>query len=150
VVSVSLNYVIRTLAGCEILHVTVSPWLLIGVFYVSIVLVLAKRREELATLTKPELHRKPFEHYTISLIDQNILALSILILVSYSLYTFHSPYSNRLLPFTIPIMALIILRFIAISRNICENGIIRKTLTDKIMVASLLVWFLTMFYLIYG
>ncbi|MEM3659266.1 MAG: UbiA prenyltransferase family protein [Thermoproteota archaeon] len=146
VASVSLNYVIRTLAGCEIVHVTISPWLLIGVFYVSMTLVLAKRREELATLAKPELHRKTLKNYNIRLIDKTILALSILTLVSYSFYTFCSPYSHGLLPFTIPLMTLIILRFIIVSKNTSETRIIRKIITDKVMVVSLLVWFIIMFY----
>ncbi|MEM2930689.1 MAG: UbiA prenyltransferase family protein [Thermoproteota archaeon] len=150
VASVSLNYVIRTLAGCEIVHVTISPWLLIGVFYVSMTLVLTKRREELATLAKPELHRKTLKNYNIRLIDKTILALSILTLVSYSFYTFCSPYSHDLLPFTIPLMTLIILRFIIVSKNTGETGIIRKIITDKVMVVGLLVWFIIMFYLIYA
>lgn len=149
-VSVSLNYVIRTLAGCEIVQETISPWLLIGVFHVSMIFVLAKRREELATLVKPELHRKPFKHYNIRLIDKTILALSILILVSYSLYTFYSPYSKGLLPFTIPLMVLMILRFIMVTKKTSETGIVRKTIMDKTMVSSLLVWLIIMFYLIYG
>lgn len=149
-VSVSLNYIIRTLAGCEIVNVSVSPWLLMGVFYISMVLVLAKRREELVTLVKPELHRRPFKHYTISLIDQTISIFSTLILISYSLYTFHSPYANNLLPFTIPIITLIMLQFITISKNTGETGIIRKILSNKIMVASLFVWLIIMVYLIYG
>ncbi|MBO3841796.1 MAG: UbiA prenyltransferase family protein [Candidatus Brockarchaeota archaeon] len=147
--SISLNYIIRSLAGGEIVKVYVSPWLLIGVFYVSMLFVLSKRREELTALNKPEHHRKSFKQYDAALLDQAITIFSALIIISYSLYTFHSPYADGLLPFTIPIITLIVLQFISILRKTEETGIIRRLLSSRIIVTSLLIWLAIMFYLIY-
>jgi len=147
--SISLNYIIRSLAGCEIVNIGISPWLLISVFYISMLFVLAKRREELTVLNKPEEHRKSFKHYNIELVDQAISIFSTLIIISYSLYTFHSPYADSLLPFTIPIITLVVLQFILITRKNEEKGIIRRILSNRIIVASLIIWFAVMFYLIY-
>lgn len=147
--SISLNYIIRSLAGCEIVDVYFSPWLLMGVFYVSMLFILAKRREELTILNKPEHHRKSFGHYDVGIIDQAISIFSILIIISYSLYAFYSPYANSLLPLTIPIIILIVLQFVSTSKNVEKTGIIRKTLSNRIIIVSLLVWFTIMFYLIY-
>lgn len=91
--SISLNYIIRSLAGCEIVDVYFSPWLLMDVFYVSMLFTLAKRREELTILNKPEHHRKSFRHYDVGIIDQAISIFSILIIISYSPYAFYSPYA---------------------------------------------------------
>lgn len=147
--SISLNYIIRSLAGGEIVKVYISPWLLISVFYVSMLFVLSKRREELTALNKAEHHRKSFKQYDVALLDQAITIFSALIIISYSLYTFHSPYADGLLPFTIPIITLIVLRFISILRKTEETGIIRRLLSSKISVTSLLIWLAIMFYLIY-
>ncbi len=148
-VSISLNYIIRSLAGGEIVKVYISPWLLIGVFYVSMLFALSKRREELTALNKPEHHRKSFKQYDVALLDQAITVFSALIIISYSLYTFHSPYADGLLPFTIPIITLIVLQFISILRKTEETGIIRRLLSSRIIVTSLLIWLAIMFYLIY-
>ncbi len=147
--SISLNYIIRSLAGGEIVNVYISPWLLIGVFYISMLFVLSKRREELTTLNKPEHHRKSFKHYDMTLIDQAITVFSTLIIISYSLYTFHSSYADGLLPFTIPIITLIVLQFISIFKKSEETGIIRRLLSSRTIVISLLIWLAIMFYLIY-
>lgn len=147
--SISLNYIIRSLAGGEIVNVYISPWLLISVFYVSMLFALSKRREELTALNKPEHHRKSFKHYDVALIDQAITIFSTLIIISYSLYTFHSPYADGLLPFTIPIITLIVLQFVSVSKKTGEAGIIRRLLSSKIIVTSLLIWLVIMFYLIY-
>lgn len=148
-ISISLNYVFRTLAGCYLVDVVLSPWLLMGVFYISMLLALVKRREETIILDRPELHRKTLKHYSINLIDQAITIFSTLILISYSLYTFHSHYSNNLLPFTIPLVTLIVLEFILISKTGEGNGIIRIALSNSIIVVSLLIWFILVTYLIY-
>ncbi|MEM2930442.1 MAG: UbiA prenyltransferase family protein [Thermoproteota archaeon] len=148
-VSISLNYIIRSLAGGEIVNVHISPWLLIGVFYVSMLFVLSKRREELTALNKPEHHRKSFKQYDVALVDQAITVFSTLIIISYSLYTFHSPYADGLLPFTIPIITLIVLQFVSILKKTEEIGIIRRLLSSRIIVISLLIWLAIMSYLIY-
>ncbi|MBO3799012.1 MAG: UbiA prenyltransferase family protein [Thermoproteota archaeon] len=148
-VSISLNYIIRSLAGGEIVNVHISPWLLISVFYVSMLFVLSKRREELTALNKPEHHRKSFKQYDVALVDQAITVFSTLIIISYSLYTFHSPYADGLLPFTIPIITLIVLQFVSILKKTEEIGIIRRLLSSRIIVISLLIWLAIMSYLIY-
>jgi 4-hydroxybenzoate polyprenyltransferase len=148
-ISISLNYVFRTLAGCCLVNVVLSPWLLMGVFYVAMLLALVKRREEAIILDRPELHRRTLKQYSINLIDQVITIFSTLILISYSLYTFHSPYSNNLLPFTIPLVTLIVLEFILISKTSQENGIMRAAFSNSIIIVSLLVWFILVTYLIY-
>jgi len=147
--SISLNYIIRSLAGAEIVNVYVSPWLLISVFYTSMLLALSKRREELTALNEAEHYRKSFKHYDVTLIDQAITVFSTLIIISYSLYTFHSPYADGPLPFTIPIITLIVLQFISVSKKTGEAGIIRRLLSSRTIVTSLLIWLVIMFYLIY-
>ncbi|MEM0172308.1 MAG: UbiA prenyltransferase family protein [Thermoproteota archaeon] len=149
VTSVSLNYILRSLAGCEIIGVYISPWLIMGVFYVAMLFALAKRREELVVINSPSLHRTSLKSYNLSTVDHGISIFSTLIIISYSLYTINSPYSNILLFFTIPIVALVVLEFTSISREEKEIGIIRKTISNPIILTSLVVWISVVFYSIY-
>lgn len=149
VTSISLNYIIRSLAGCEIIGVYISPWLIMGVFYIAMLFALAKRREELVILSNPSLHRTSLKSYDLSTVDQGISIFSTLIIISYSLYTINSPYSNTLLFFTIPLVTLIVLKFVSISKEEKEIGIIRKTVFNPIIVLSLFIWVLVIFYSIY-
>lgn len=149
ITSISLNYIIRSLAGCEVIGVYISPWLIMGVFYVAMLFALAKRREELVTLSDPSLHRKSLKSYNLSIVDQGISIFSTLIIISYSLYTINSPYSSTLLFFTIPLVTLVVLKFVSISKDEKETGIIRKTISNPIILVSLVVWILVIFYSIY-
>lgn len=149
ITSISLNYIIRSLAGCEVIGVYISPWLIMGVFYVAMLFALAKRREELVILGNPSLHRESLKSYNLSIVDQGISIFSTLIIISYSLYTINSPYSNTLLFFTIPLVTLVVLKFVSISKDERKTGIIRKTVLNPIILISLVVWVLVIFYSIY-
>jgi 4-hydroxybenzoate polyprenyltransferase len=149
ITSISLNYIIRSLAGCEVIGVYISPWLIMGVFYVAMLFALAKRREELVILSNPSLHRESLKSYNLSTVDQGISIFSTLIIISYSLYTINSPYSSTLLFFTIPLVTLVVLKFVSISKDEKETGIIRKTVSNPIVLISLVVWVLVVFYSIY-
>jgi 4-hydroxybenzoate polyprenyltransferase len=149
ITSISLNYIIRSLAGCEVIGVYISPWLIMGVFYVAMLFALAKRREELVILSNPSLHRESLKSYNLSTVDQGISIFSTLIIISYSLYTINSPYSSTLLFFTIPLVTLVVLKFVSISKDEKETGIIRKTVSNPIILISLVVWVLVVFYSIY-
>jgi len=149
ITSISLNYIIRSLAGCEAIGIYISPWLIMGVFYVAMLFALAKRREELVILSNPSLHRESLKSYNLSTVDQGISIFSTLIIISYSLYTINSPYSNTLLFFTIPLVTLVVLKFVSISKDERKTGIIRKTVLNPIILISLVVWVLVIFYSIY-
>lgn len=149
ITSISLNYIIRSLAGCEAIGIHISPWLIMGVFYVAMLFALAKRREELVILSNPSLHRESLKSYNLSTVDQGISIFSTLIIISYSLYTINSPYSNTLLFFTIPLVTLVVLKFVSISKDERKTGIIRKTVLNPIILISLVVWVLVIFYSIY-
>lgn len=149
ITSLSLNYIIRTLVGCEVIGVYISPWLIMGVFYVAMLFALAKRREELVILSDPSLHRKSLKSYNLSTVDQGISIFSTLIIISYSLYTIYSPYSSTLLFFTIPLVTLIVLKFISITKDEKETGVIKKTVLNPTILASLLIWIIVIFYSIY-
>ena len=59
--SISLNFVIRVLAGMLLLQVGISPWLVFGVFLVAFFLGLMKRKSEIIILKETAiLHRKAF------------------------------------------------------------------------------------------
>ena len=73
VLSVSLGFVLRAVAGGVAIGVLVSDWLLVCTLLLAMFLALAKRRHELVSLTTSATgHRKILAEYSPSLLDQMI------------------------------------------------------------------------------
>ena len=88
---VAANYVIRAAAGAWVIHVPISPWLLICTTLIALFLSLGKRRHELSILEeRAGLHRRSLDDYTIPFIDQMLSVVTSATLVAYALYAFNS------------------------------------------------------------
>ncbi|MHA2620708.1 MAG: decaprenyl-phosphate phosphoribosyltransferase [bacterium JZ-2024 1] len=83
---VSLNYVLRVVAGAVALPVTISPWLLVGTFLLALVIVIGKRRAELSV---PD-SRSVLRSYTASLLDQWLTISAASAIVAYAIYSFQA------------------------------------------------------------
>lgn len=91
VLIISSGFVMRAIGGAEVIHVTISPWLLICTTLLALFLGFAKRREELVGLgAEASNHRSCLEHYSISYLDQLLSITAGLTIMSYALYTFLS------------------------------------------------------------
>ena len=123
---ISLNYVWRAVAGVVVISVVLSPWLFILGYIFAMFLALSKRKGDLFLLgEKAKEHKKVFEIYSEPLLDQLIVLVSGIMILSYSIYIvesildfsngkgefskFENPYFMLL---TIPLVTLIIMRLI--------------------------------------
>lgn len=157
---ISLNYVWRAVAGIVVIVVELSPWLFILGYIFAMFLALSKRKGDLHLLgvEKAREHKKVFEVYTEPILDQLIVLVSGIMILSYAIYVvesiidfnnekaqfskFENPYIMLL---TIPIVTLIIMKMIYFQISGSEK--IRKAellfLDQEILILGILTGFLT-------
>jgi 4-hydroxybenzoate polyprenyltransferase len=110
---IAINYVLRAISGAIIIHVAISPWLLICTSLLALFVILAKRRYEL-NLSSAVKHRKILKEYSIPLLDEMISVTTASTISAYALYTFTSETAIRhnYLLLTIPFVLYGIFRYL--------------------------------------
>jgi len=110
VIVVAMGFVVRAIAGAAVIAVEISNWLLVCTVFLSLFLVLAKRRHEFVLLADDAReHRRTLGDYDAYLLDQMIAVVAAGCLISYALYTmapatvekFHTDRLNVTIPFVI-------------------------------------------------
>ena len=110
VLTIATLFVIRAIAGAVAIKVTISPWLILVPFFLSLFLSVGKRQGDLMMLKEQAgPTRRVLEQYTTTLTHSLMIMSTTLLIISYALYSFLSPY-NRLL-YTLPFALFIIFRF---------------------------------------
>jgi 4-hydroxybenzoate polyprenyltransferase len=88
VLSISIGFVLRAVAGGKAIAVPVSDWLLVCTLLLAMFLALAKRRHELVSLTTSATgHRKILAEYSPYLLDQMISVVTASCLTAYGFYS---------------------------------------------------------------
>jgi 4-hydroxybenzoate polyprenyltransferase len=109
-------YVIRVRAGVELIEVTsFSPWLYVFTSFLALFLGVGKRRAELNLLAdNANLSRPALEGYTLPLLDQLVIIVSTMTIMTYSLYTFSAENlpGNHAMMLTIPFVIYGIFRYL--------------------------------------
>ncbi len=108
VVVISLGFVLRALAGAVVIHVRISPWLLLCAMLLALFLGLCKRRHEKVNLAGLGT-RAALDGYDERLLDLLIAMMGAAALVCYSIYTlwpetvakFGTPWLGATIPFVI-------------------------------------------------
>ncbi|MCX8052768.1 MAG: decaprenyl-phosphate phosphoribosyltransferase, partial [Armatimonadetes bacterium] len=85
--AIAAGFVIRAASGAVVIHVMISPWLLVCTTLLALFLGLAKRRGELANLDKSHEHRRTLGQYTAPMLDQMLTISAAACLMGYFLYT---------------------------------------------------------------
>ncbi|MCE5323314.1 decaprenyl-phosphate phosphoribosyltransferase [bacterium] len=87
------GFVIRAVAGAVVIHVAISPWLLVCTTLLALFLGLAKRRGEIATLENGGVDYRPtLGLYSTLMLDQMLTISASASLMAYFLYTFTPNY----------------------------------------------------------
>ncbi|MFA5808828.1 MAG: decaprenyl-phosphate phosphoribosyltransferase [Thermoleophilia bacterium] len=142
VLVISAGFVLRATAGAVVIHVSISPWLLICAMLLALFLALAKRRAELVLLEdEASSHRRNLEHYSIALVDQMTGVTASATLVSYALYTFTAFDQSRGMMITIPFVLYGIFRYLYLVHKHLKGGSPEQILlTDKPLLTDILLW----------
>jgi 4-hydroxybenzoate polyprenyltransferase len=118
VFAIAAGFVLRAAAGAIVLSVTISPWLLLCTLLGALLIALAKRRHELATLGPGAgEHRPSLAGFTVAFLDDLILIMAAASLMAYSLYTFSErPGQPALLMLTVPLVIYGVFRYLYLVR----------------------------------
>jgi 4-hydroxybenzoate polyprenyltransferase len=108
VVVIAIGFVLRALAGAVVIHVPISPWLLLCAMWLALFLGLSKRRHEKVNLAGTGT-RAVLESYDERLLDLLITMTAGAALVCYSIYTlwpetvakFGTPWLGATIPFVV-------------------------------------------------
>jgi 4-hydroxybenzoate polyprenyltransferase len=155
VLIVSLGFVLRVAAGVVLIYPVerFSPWLYMLTILFSLYIGLGKRRAEMNLLAQEaSTHRKVFDGYTISLLDQYITIVSGMTIVAYSLYTFSAPNlpENHSMMLTIPFVVYGIFRYLQLIQIGHEAGAPDEVaLKDRPLQVTVLLWGLAVIAIFY-
>ena len=116
VIMIGTNFVLRAVSGAVIINVEISPWLIICTFFAALFMAFGKRRADIGVLGKnAEKHNVVFKVYTKELLDAMLIAVTTVLVISYSLYTFFK--GKVWLIVTIPFALYFLLRYFYLIRE---------------------------------
>ncbi len=155
VLSVSLGFVLRAVAGGMAIAVQVSDWLLVCTLLLALFLALAKRRHELVSLTTSATgHRTILAEYSPYLLDQMISVVTASCLTAYAFYTMApdtvQKYRTERLAWTIPFVIYGIFRYLYLVHQKEKGGSPTDILvTDRPLLLNVFLWALALLWIVY-
>lgn len=152
-ITISVNFVLRAILGVVVIHVYLSPWLIVCTFLLALFLALGKRRGELDLLNKTSLkHRKVLQLYKNSLTDVFLVISVSGLFISYCIYSITTTtVNNTLMITTIPVVTFLLFRYIyfIFSRSrIATNT--ERIFKDKQMVIGMVILVILVLVALYG
>ncbi len=151
VMSISLGFILRILAGGALIDVKISDWALICVFFLSLFLGLGKRRYELY-LNENEgeavRHRPALKDYHPVFLDQMLTVVLSATVVAYSIYTVSAKATDVLQAEYLYISLIFVVyglfRYLYLIHKHEAGGDPTRTLvSDPPMLITIFLWFLS-------
>lgn len=147
-------YVLRVAAGVVLIDVArFSPWLYVFTTFLSLFLGIGKRRAEMTLLAEnANTHRKVLQGYSIPLLDQMIMIVVTVTIVTYSLYTFSAPNlpGNHAMMLTIPFVIYGVFRYLYLIQIENSGGAPEDVLfTDRPLQMDIFLWGLAVLIVLY-
>ncbi len=136
---IGCNFVLRAVSGALLIHVVISPWLVLCPFFLALFLATGKRHAEALLLRKQMNAARPIlAGYTPAITQPLLCIITSLLLVSYSLYSLQR---NTNLLYTLPFAIYVVLK--QSSLILAGNAIARKpelVFWDRRMMTGILLW----------
>jgi 4-hydroxybenzoate polyprenyltransferase len=152
---VSAGFVLRVIGGGVVIHVEISPWLVVCTTLLALFLALSKRRHELVVLGRDAgNHRAILSRYSPYFLDQLIGIVTASTVMSYALYTLSNDvqvkFPGKRLEFTIPFVLFGIFRYLYLVHQSEEGGNPTRLLfTDLVLLSVVLFWAASVIFIIY-
>jgi len=152
---ISAGFIIRAISGAVVLEVIISRWLVACAIFLSLFLILAKRRNEIIELGDAAAsHRAILEEYGQRFLDQMIAVVTACTIFSYVLYTADpetvAKFQTHNLILTVPFVVYGIFRYLYLvyQRNLGGRPEV-VLLTDRPLIASVFLWILASMIIVY-
>ena len=154
VMVIAAGFVLRVAAGLTVIVVQqFSPWLFVSTTFLALFIALGKRRSEISLLeTGAGTHRKVLEGYSLAFLDQLLIIVVSVTLMTYCLYTFSSSATsgNYSMMLTIPFVIYPIFRYLYLVNTKNIGGAPEEiVLSDRPIQISILLWVLTVVLILY-
>lgn len=147
--SVSLGFVLRVLAGGAVSGIVISSWLFLTVFFISMLISVAKRLSEFEILGEEHavLHRQTQAGYTRSYLQHVLWICGGITLVVYSLYVVGH---GGVMVYSVLPASYGIFRFIYLTEQGKGSDPIKALFGDRQLMMTSLIFFTFMTVMIYG
>lgn len=153
VIAIGLGFVLRAVSGAVLLHVAISPWLVICTFTLCLFMGFSKRRCELNALALSDngnnaaQHRRTLSVYTPDLLNHMTTLTAGIAIITFLLYAtdtrtvdqFGRIGANALLA-TLPIVVYAIFRFAVLVEHGRVDGPTDVVLRDRPFQAAIVLW----------
>ncbi|MCX6137478.1 MAG: decaprenyl-phosphate phosphoribosyltransferase [Ignavibacteriales bacterium] len=153
---VAAGFMMRVIAGAEVINVMISNWIVLCTMFLSLFLAVAKRRGEsvLAEQDGRDIRRKVLAEYDIRLFDQMMMITSTGMAISYALYTVAERtikvFGTEYLIFTTIFVLFGIFRYLLlIYRNNAGENPVMVLLRDKPTFINVILWLISCVLIIY-
>ena len=142
--AITAGFLLRAVAGAVVLHVEISPWLLVCVSLLALLLGLGKRRFELALLADDAHHHRPvLADYSRPFLDQAMTIVASSAAVTYAVYAISSrtAVNHPALVLTAPLVFYCVLRYIYLVFHHEQGGQPEEMLlSDRPLYIAILLW----------
>lgn len=155
VMTIAFGFVLRAVAGAEVIHVPISPWLILCTSLLALFLGFCKRRHELTLLQEGAAdHREILREYNVAFLDQMISVVTASTVIAYALYAMSPEVQEKLqthyLGLTVPFVLYGIFRYLYILNMKGEGGNPSRVLIqDKPLLVNVALWMTSCFVLLY-
>ncbi len=156
VMSISIGFVIRAIAGAVVIQVSFSHWLLLCTFMLSLFWGFSKRRGEIQILAGDAgKHRKILSEYSVDFLNLMMAVSATLTLVSYVMYSVSPQTALSLgtenMVYTVPIVVYAVFRslYIIYIKNMGHDPT-KAILTDASVITSGFLWLFLVLLLMFG
>lgn len=155
---VAVNFVFRVLAGCYVIAVNPTSWILVVSFFLALFLILIKRKSELVMLENgAQAHRAVLANYSQELLDKFIFIVATITITAYLLYTMDikvqaALHTDKILYSSI-FVVLGIFRFIQLSQFKAFDGEGDPTtllFKDRFTQINLILWMSSLIVILYA
>jgi 4-hydroxybenzoate polyprenyltransferase len=155
VMTIALGFVLRAVAGAEVIQVEISPWLILCTTLLALFLGFCKRRGELTSLQAgASEHRLILREYSVAFLDQMISVVTASTVIAYAFYAMSPEVQEKLhthyLGLTVPFVLYGIFRYLYLAHMKGEgDSPSRVLLQDRPLLINVILWGLTCVALLY-
>lgn len=141
VMIIAMGFVLRVLAGVYAVQARPTPWIVLCIFFLALMLGFAKRRGELSHLkTSATAHRPVLRKYNLQYLDALLAIMCAMTIACYAIYTIESVHHKSGLIITIPPVVYGISRYMLLvlvrGRHSAEEILTR----DPPLIGTVIVW----------